>query len=987
VKEVAYKDWHLFFKSKILLLVLCLLLMHIGMVSAQEPGTESWISVNSPDIPQVYPYISGDQVVWTDGVDGSLILYNLLTGRETKLANGYFCEAPAISDNYVVSQIYTVSYDIFLYDMSTGEETILTPFSDDTDDFAPVVAGPYVAWKSFNYSSNTCNVFLYNLSNRSAAAQMISENTGSCGCISGDLNCGNDPTVFPNPSIFEDKVVWDILIEGQYDVNLFNISDGTTVNITGNFPGSDQEYPMISGNYLVWQDDRSGDWDIYVADISNLSNIEVLPLATDPSDQVYPAINNELVVWNDRNNLSLGLFNLSLMTKTQIAPSNRQPKDPSISGNKIVYEGDGVATKIYLFSYDTFVECPVANFINFTSSSGDNAPFDVWFNDTSAPSPDVTLWDFGDGTPVSYEVNPHHTFTSMGVYNVSLTVSTPNCRNKTVRQNFVSVGLPPVADFSGSPVCEVMPASVNFTDRSSGNPTEWAWDFENDGIVDSNLRNPVNVYTMGGNYSVNLTVANMVGIKSLLKEGYVAVMNQSNFVFNTTISGLAVSDNRVTLNTTVMPQYGLTEQTLLLSPSPETGIEEVIMIGDVGGFTFTGDLIEGNVTRVFIHSSQIPLEGLNDTIGGGAYFNFTLELPRYPVNGTIVPYFYEKIIPCDYADFLTIVHGSGFGEITDSAYEIRFLTSNMGIITNMTLNFTVNSSWVAERSKVWIVRLGDDRSGEVLPTNFVGEDLPRQLDVFSAYSPRGSSRFALATLPRTGNPLQIIVLIVQQLFHVGGDTSDGGIPTTTPTQTPTPTTTPAPVPTTPAPAGGIGYLSTDSQGVLSEPIEVIAKDGIGMLSISGGTKALQVDGVRLNNISIRSLDENEVAPLSPGEFFEGIAYELLPEGATFDPALTLTLVVPEGKWSSSKQYSLQWYNRTSNRWEEISTTINAGSHSVSARLGHFSVVGLFSYEIPVTTTTATPIISPPVTTTPMSLLIGLFAVGAAGMVWWVRRRR
>jgi hypothetical protein len=36
-----------------------------------------------------------------------------------------------------------------------------------------------------------------------------------------------------------------------------------------------------------------------------------------------------------------------------------------------------------------------------------------------------------------------------------------------------------------------------FTDRSAGSPTSWAWDFENDGIVDSTAQNPVHTYPAG----------------------------------------------------------------------------------------------------------------------------------------------------------------------------------------------------------------------------------------------------------------------------------------------------------------------------------------------------------------------------------------------------------------------------------------------------------------------------------------------------------
>ncbi|MCP4968727.1 MAG: PKD domain-containing protein, partial [bacterium] len=65
------------------------------------------------------------------------------------------------------------------------------------------------------------------------------------------------------------------------------------------------------------------------------------------------------------------------------------------------------------------------------------------------------------------------------------------------------------AEFSASPTVGVPPLAVTFTDSSfSSDPlgvATWAWDFDNDGIVDSNAQNPSNTY-MGGTFSVALTV-------------------------------------------------------------------------------------------------------------------------------------------------------------------------------------------------------------------------------------------------------------------------------------------------------------------------------------------------------------------------------------------------------------------------------------------------------------------------------------------------
>jgi len=54
------------------------------------------------------------------------------------------------------------------------------------------------------------------------------------------------------------------------------------------------------------------------------------------------------------------------------------------------------------------------------------------------------------------------------------------------------------------------PLSAQFTDNSiviSTNIASWAWDFNNDGIIDSTIQNPSHSYTSPGVYAVSLTIS------------------------------------------------------------------------------------------------------------------------------------------------------------------------------------------------------------------------------------------------------------------------------------------------------------------------------------------------------------------------------------------------------------------------------------------------------------------------------------------------
>lgn len=81
----------------------------------------------------------------------------------------------------------------------------------------------------------------------------------------------------------------------------------------------------------------------------------------------------------------------------------------------------------------------------------------------------------------------------------------------------------PVADFIAEPLTGPVPLQVSFTDLSQNSPAEWAWDFENDGTIDSTDQNPVTVFDTPGTYSVRLTVRNPSGSDSCLRLDYITV--------------------------------------------------------------------------------------------------------------------------------------------------------------------------------------------------------------------------------------------------------------------------------------------------------------------------------------------------------------------------------------------------------------------------------------------------------------------------------
>jgi PKD repeat protein len=116
----------------------------------------------------------------------------------------------------------------------------------------------------------------------------------------------------------------------------------------------------------------------------------------------------------------------------------------------------------------------------------------------------VRLWDLdGDGVTDSTATNPTFTYTTGGYYNVSLTVIDGQFGQQTLTRNaYIGVNVAS-ANFTTS----VNGLTVAFTDTSL-NATAWAWDFQGDGVVDSNLQNPTFTYPAQGAYNCRLTASN-----------------------------------------------------------------------------------------------------------------------------------------------------------------------------------------------------------------------------------------------------------------------------------------------------------------------------------------------------------------------------------------------------------------------------------------------------------------------------------------------
>ena len=154
------------------------------------------------------------------------------------------------------------------------------------------------------------------------------------------------------------------------------------------------------------------------------------------------------------------------------------------------------------------------------------APLEITFTDTSTGDISTWSWDFGDGN-TSTAQHPNHNYTAAGTYTVALTVTGPGGSDSITKTNLISVATPPppppVADFSASPTSGTSPLAVTFTDASTGDITNWSWDFGDGGT--STAQHPNHNYTEAGLYTVTLTTTGPGGSNSTTQTGYISVFS------------------------------------------------------------------------------------------------------------------------------------------------------------------------------------------------------------------------------------------------------------------------------------------------------------------------------------------------------------------------------------------------------------------------------------------------------------------------------
>lgn len=92
-----------------------------------------------------------------------------------------------------------------------------------------------------------------------------------------------------------------------------------------------------------------------------------------------------------------------------------------------------------------------------------------------------------------------------------------------IRVEGQAVARPPIANFVALSNNVCAPASIQFRDTSSNNPTSWDWSFQGGTPATSNLRHPLVTYNTPGTFEVKLVVRNQNGADSSIRAGFITI--------------------------------------------------------------------------------------------------------------------------------------------------------------------------------------------------------------------------------------------------------------------------------------------------------------------------------------------------------------------------------------------------------------------------------------------------------------------------------
>jgi beta propeller repeat protein len=248
------------------------------------------------------PDISGGKIVWDDSRNGysDIYSYDIVNGKEdvvyTSTSNKF---RPAISNGVVAFEDYGTDdiRDIgFIKSGSTARPTFIDPSSMDKAN--PDIDGDWIVYQQLDDGKADWNIYAYNINTQ----QLI--------------QVTRDPATQQSPRISGDLIVWEDNRNGKWDIFMYNLKKDLTTAVT--FDDVDDREPSVSGSNVVWtRFEQDGTSDIYMI---NLQIPKTYVVSAGPGNQIKPDIYVDKVAWQDDRFGGWDIFLYTLQPDTPFRP-------------------------------------------------------------------------------------------------------------------------------------------------------------------------------------------------------------------------------------------------------------------------------------------------------------------------------------------------------------------------------------------------------------------------------------------------------------------------------------------------------------------------------------------------------------------------------------------------------------------------------------------------------------------------------------------
>jgi hypothetical protein len=138
-------------------------------------------------------------------------------------------------------------------------------------------------------------------------------------------------------------------------------------------------------------------------------------------------------------------------------------------------------------------------------------------------------------------------------------------------------------------------------------------------------------------------------------------------------------------------------------------------------------------------------------------------------------------------------------------------------------------------------------------------------------------------------------------------------------------------------------LKVDNSGKSQNSVR-LSNSGPGkpMLEIPAGTTMKEKDGSPLASIT---MNPPATMPAAPPQGKVMVAQDFGPDGATFDPPITLTLTFdPASLPASARKNDLVIAFWDGSKWIMLETKVDAATNTLSAKISHFTIFGILAKQ-------------------------------------------